>query len=100
VFASSAWTASARYCQGALAAARGERTAAAQSFEVALQAFETLGQPYDIARSLEALAAVVDTGGQRDSSAAELRQRAAEIYTQLGSPRAALLRDGEVPRKA
>jgi len=100
VFASSAWTASARYCQGALAAARGERTAAAQSFEVALQAFETLGQPYDIARSLEALAAVVDTGEQREPSAAELRQRAAEIYTQLGSPRAALLRDGEEPRKA
>jgi tetratricopeptide (TPR) repeat protein len=100
LFASSAWTASARYCQGALFAARGERAAAAQSFKAALQAFETLGQPYDIARSLEALAAVVGTGEQRESSTAELRRRAAEIYMQLGSPRAALLTDGEEPRKA
>jgi tetratricopeptide (TPR) repeat protein len=100
LFASSAWTASARYCHGLLSAARDDHTAAAHSFEAALLAFEALGQLYDVARSLEALATVAGRGEQRASSPAELRQRAAEIYTHLGSPRATLLTDGEEPRKA
>ena len=85
LFRSPAWRATARVCHGLLAAARQEWPAAARSFEAALRTFEALGQPYDIARTAEALADVADASGTGAGLA--WRRRAADIYQQLGSPR-------------
>jgi hypothetical protein len=86
LFRSRAWTAAALSCRGLLAAARKDWHAAAESFAAALRMFETLDQPYDIARTLDALADATDAlTRQADSDA--LRRRAADLYAHLGAPR-------------
>lgn len=92
LFRSQAWSAAARSCHGLVAGARHEWAAATESLGDALRTFEALGQPYDVARTLEALADVADAGAPADAGqASALRARAAELYARLGSPRAAQL---------
>jgi tetratricopeptide (TPR) repeat protein len=63
-FGSRAWSATARFLRGQLAAAQGDHERAVASFEAALATFQALAQPYDIARTLEALARLgVDAPG-------------------------------------
>ena len=84
-FGSRAWVAAADHARGLLLAARGELPAADRSRAAAAATFERLGQPYDLARALTALAAVrAGVPGQRDDAAA-LSRRARALYADLGA---------------
>jgi hypothetical protein len=76
-FRSRGWIATARHLRGLLAEARGEPALAAGCFQQAAEAFRGVGQPYDLAQSLEALARV--TGDERS------RQEARALYATLGA---------------
>lgn len=86
-FRSQAWTAMARYLRGLLAAAQADWGFAADCLAEAVSMFESLGQPYDLARSLEALADVATKASPSlpHLSPHELRQRALEVYLRLGA---------------
>ncbi len=79
-FSSTAWVASARYLQGLLDAAQGHHDAATGRLRQAVAMFEALGQPYETAQGLEALARVVDGG-----EPALLREQARRLYADLGA---------------
>jgi hypothetical protein len=66
-------------------AARGEDQAADASLSAAVATFERLGQPYDLARALSALAVVRARAPRRRDGAAELSQRADGLYRALGA---------------
>jgi tetratricopeptide (TPR) repeat protein len=76
-FHSRVWRATARYLRGLLAEAEAEPSSAAPCFEEAAAQFRKAGQPYDLARCLEALARV--TGDERP------RQEAYQLYKRLGA---------------
>lgn len=87
VFRSQAWTATAGYLRGLLATARGDWHVAVGSLERATEQFESLDQPYDVARGLEALA---DAGARAGAALTPvyvygLRERALSIYVRLGA---------------
>jgi tetratricopeptide (TPR) repeat protein len=86
-FRSQAWKAAAHHARGLVASACGLWPAAADQLLAARDLFQTLGQPYDLARSLEALAAVARSAGPAlpDLDAADLLQQARTIYAQLGA---------------
>ena len=94
LFRSRAWAAAALSCRGQLAAARADWHAASDRFTAALRTFETLDQPYDVARTLEVLADVTDALSKPVADARALRRRAAELYARLGVVR------GEVAGKS
>jgi hypothetical protein len=87
LFRSRAWTAAALSCRGLLAAARTDWQSAADGFAAALRIFEALDQPYDIARTLEALADATDALPRPVADSAALRRRAADLFARLGAPR-------------
>jgi tetratricopeptide (TPR) repeat protein len=87
LFRSRAWTAASFSCRGLLAARRGEWPAATESFSAALRMFETLDQPYDIARTLDALAEAADAMDTPSPRTDAMRRRATELYTRLGLAR-------------
>jgi ATP/maltotriose-dependent transcriptional regulator MalT len=84
LFRSRAWSAAALSCRGQIAAARGDGSAAADSFTAALRIFEALDQPYDIARTLDALARAVAATPTPPVDTDVLRRRATAIYARLG----------------
>jgi tetratricopeptide (TPR) repeat protein len=67
-FHSRAWLATARYLRGLLAEARRETGYSAQCFEQAASVFRQVGQPYDLARCLAALARVTNQNEPRDEA--------------------------------
>ncbi|MCX6020666.1 MAG: hypothetical protein NTZ05_02845 [Chloroflexi bacterium] len=90
-FRSRTWIATARYLSGLVASARSEWQQAAGAFADALAIFESLEQPYDVARTLETMATL---SLQADGTLLRLdphalRTRAAAIYEQLGAHHAA-----------
>ena len=84
-FGSRAWVASADHARGLLLAARGEQQAADASLSAAAATFERLGQPYDLARALSALAVVRARALWKRNDAAELSRRAVGLYRTLGA---------------
>jgi len=84
-FGSRAWVAAADQARGLVLAARGEDQAADASLSAAVATFERLGQPYDLARALSALAVVRARAPRRRDGAAELSQRADGLYRALGA---------------
>jgi tetratricopeptide (TPR) repeat protein len=84
-FRSQAWKAAARHARGLVAGTCGLWPAAAGQLLAARDLFQTLGQPYDLARSLEALAGVARRAGPAlpNLDAADLLQQARTIYAQL-----------------
>jgi hypothetical protein len=66
-------------------AARGEQQAADASLSAAAATFERLGQPYDLARALSALAVVRARAPWKRDDAAELSRRAEGLYRALGA---------------
>ena len=89
MFRSQAWSAAAASCRGLLAMARQEWQSATENFAAALHVFEALEQPYEVARTLEALADVADAMGSAAAEADALRKRADDLHARLGSLRAA-----------
>jgi len=87
MFRSRAWSASASSCRGLLAAARQEWQSACESLAAALQIFEALEQPYDVARTPETLADVAHGSGSTAAEAGVLRKRADDLHARLGSRR-------------
>jgi uncharacterized protein HemY len=85
LFRSRAWTAVALSCRGQLAAAREDWAAASDSFSAALRTFEAIDQPYDVARTLRALADATDAMSKPNADT--LRQRASDLYVRLGVER-------------
>jgi DNA-binding SARP family transcriptional activator/tetratricopeptide (TPR) repeat protein len=85
-FNSAAWRAAAVHARGLLALAEDDPRTAVGELDGAARTFARLGQPYDEARSLEALAVALsrDGDGSRDRSVATGR-RAAAIYARLGA---------------
>lgn len=84
-FGSRAWVAAADHARGLLLAARDDDAGADVSLSAAASAFKVLGQPYDIARSLTALAFVRGRTPRRRDDSALLRQRAGELYEAIGA---------------
>jgi tetratricopeptide (TPR) repeat protein len=86
-FSSRAWAATARYLRGVLSAAAGEHVGAVAALRAALGMFEALQQTYEVARTLTALAEVAEACRTvaEDLNPVTLRQRAAELYDQLGA---------------
>lgn len=86
-FRSQAWVATARYLRGLFTIARSDWHVAVDCLQEALERFEALPQPYDVARSLEALADVATKASPSlpHLSPPELRQRALEVYLRLGA---------------
>jgi tetratricopeptide (TPR) repeat protein len=76
-FHSRVWLATARYLRGLFLEARAEPRFAAACFEQAVAIFRQLGQPYDLARCLEALARV--------TGVAQPREEASRLYAALGA---------------
>jgi hypothetical protein len=68
-----------------LLAARGEDHAADEALSTAAATFERLGQPYDLARALSALAVVRARAPRQHDDSAELSRRAGELYLALGA---------------
>ncbi|MBI3971567.1 MAG: tetratricopeptide repeat protein [Chloroflexi bacterium] len=87
LFRSQAWVAAARHARGLIARARGDWSLAADRLQAARDLFEALGQPYDVARSLEALAEVAAQAGPLlpDLDAGALRRQARSLYERLGA---------------
>ena len=85
-FQSGAWRAAAAHARGLLAIADDDIPAAVRDLDSAGRTFAALGQPYDEARSLEALAIALrgDAGARRDRYVSTHR-RAAAIYARLGA---------------
>ncbi len=89
LFRSQSWSAAANLCRGLLATARQEWQSATENFAAALHMFEALEQPYEVARTLDALADVADAMGSPAAEADALRERADDLHAHLGSRRAA-----------
>ena len=86
-FGSRAWEAAARYSRGILATAQDDWTAAERFLREALELFESLQTPFDIARTLEALAAIPEEArlGGAFAYGRALQERAVELYANLGA---------------
>ena len=84
-FGSRAWVAAADHARGLLLAAQDEGAMADASLSAAVSTFERLGQPYDLARSLTALAFVRGRSPRRRDDAAGLSRRADELYRTIGA---------------
>jgi DNA-binding SARP family transcriptional activator len=84
-FGSRAWVAAADHARGLLLAARGENHAADTSLCTAATTFDRLGQPYDLARVLTALAVVRARAPRQRDDAPELSRRAGALYQALGA---------------
>lgn len=84
-FRSNAWTADARYLRGLTALAQNNSELAGECFRQALQIFESLDQPYDVARCLEALMSASGVSDQPvdDDAAGRMRDRIENIYGYL-----------------
>jgi DNA-binding SARP family transcriptional activator len=85
-FGSRAWVAAADHARGLLLAAQGDGERADASLSAAASTFEELGQPYDLARTLTALAFVRERTPRRRDDAAVLRRRAGELYRARPDP--------------
>ncbi len=81
-FESGAWRAAAAHARGLLALAEADMATAGGELDDAARTFATLGQPYDEARSLEALALVLRGARGRPHSAV---RKAETIYRSLGA---------------
>jgi hypothetical protein len=70
-----------------VAAKRGDLPVARASLLAAVTTFEALGQPYDAARSMQALALVGRRAGTEGAAAAtdDLEGRAQQLYRRLGA---------------
>ena len=84
-FGSRAWVAAADHARGLLLAAQGEGARADASLSAAASTFEGLGQPYDLARTLSALAFVRGRTPRLRDDAGVLRRRASELYRTIGA---------------
>ena len=82
---SPAWVADARYARGLLSLAQESWDTAREALEDALKRYEALGQPYDAARTLEALARLAERAPKDGLDAAALRARAVATYEELGA---------------
>jgi hypothetical protein len=86
-FRSRSWVSTSRYLNGLFAAAQQDWHAAALQFSEAVESFELLGQPFELARALEGLALVHShLPDASNASRSDLVQRAVSIYTDLGAP--------------
>ncbi len=85
-FQSGAWRAAAAHARGLLAIADQDGPGAVRDLDAASRTFAALGQPYDEARSLEALAVALrrDPAGHGDRYLSRQR-RASAIYARLGA---------------
>jgi DNA-binding SARP family transcriptional activator len=85
-FRSRARGAGARHVRGLVAAKRGDLALARASLQAALDTYTALGQPYEAARSMQALAAVGRRSGNHGEAVADdLEQRAQELYRGVGA---------------
>lgn len=86
-FGSRARGAGAQHARGLVAAKRGDLGAARTALEAALTTFEAVGQPYDAARCMQALAVVGRRAETDDGAAATatLERRARDLYGRLGA---------------
>jgi DNA-binding SARP family transcriptional activator len=84
-FGSRGWVAAADHARGLLLAAQDDDARADASLSAAASTFARLGQPYDLARTLTALAFVRGRMPRRRDDAAGLRRRADELYRALGA---------------
>ena len=80
-FRSQSWVATARYLLGLVAAEQGDGSLARERFDDALQRFEALEQPYEVARIRLALAEVAESSAQSEA----LRSDAADAMDHLRS---------------
>jgi DNA-binding SARP family transcriptional activator len=85
VFQSGAWRAAAAHAGGLLAIAENDTATAVRDLDAASRTFAALGQPYDEARSLEALAVALRRDGADSRRYLATRRRAAALYAQLGA---------------
>ena len=84
-FGSRARTAGARHVRGLLAAKSGDLPLARASLSSAAATFEELGQPYDAARSLQALSVLGRRSGHGGSDDNDPGRRAERLYQRLGA---------------
>lgn len=82
-FRSRSWVATARYLAGMLAGAHGDWRSAAALSEEAVEMFDELGHPYDLARALEQLAQV--HAHLHGKAPEELVARTAALYRDVGA---------------
>jgi DNA-binding SARP family transcriptional activator len=80
-FRSRARAAGARHVRGLLAAKSGDLPLARTCLSAAVATFDELGQPYDVARSLQALA----TLGRGHTTTDDLARRAQGLYDRIGA---------------
>ena len=105
-FGSRSWLATARYLIGLLAGAQADWPSAVAHLEEAACIFDELGQPYDLARTLERLAlSRANIRGTEPHEIEEPLSRAVQLYRELGALAKAekaqsLLRRGELPSPA
>ena len=87
VGADATWsTAMGRRCRGLLLAARGDLPGAAAALTAALEDHETLGMPFEHARTRLLLGRVLRRMGRR-TEAREMLEAAAAVFIELGTPR-------------
>lgn len=85
-FRSRARGAGAQHARGLVAAKRGDLLAAREALAAAVATFEALGQPYDAARSMQALALVGRRAGTDGGAAADdFERRARRLYRRVGA---------------